>query len=111
MDAQLQMKLARLKEVVIVPDGESPLSIASHAISLAIREGVLYRYAQNGNRYALHWTQEGRSELVLENELCEIVVNKIIEVKAPLVELEQPVLLPEKTGTPKVKKARTKKTK
>lgn len=102
MDVKLQEKLARLKEVVIVPEGEHPLSVTSHALSLAIREGVLYRYAQNGNRYALRWTQDGLSDLVLEHELCEVIVNKIIAVKSPLVEAEAPAaLLPKKTAAPK----------
>lgn len=79
MDNILQEKYDRLLEIYpMLPEGEKVMMNMELALQFAIREGILYRYAQNGEVIALRWTQHHMPFYINANAVPIEIVDRAI---------------------------------
>lgn len=95
MDKALQQVLDDLKLRVDVLEGENPVLKIQDAIRLAERNGMLYRYAQNGANWELRWSPEASPVVVFEGEAPMLICQRIIRKIPPRI---LPSLFPEEPG-------------
>lgn len=76
--------LERLQKYVNVMDGERPLHNIDDAIKLAIRAGVLWRWAHNGPSYQFRWSSEHPVIDIPEPHVCMVLAKRILEVYTPV---------------------------
>lgn len=81
MDPILDKKQKDLEKIVVVRDGEYPLTRIQDAIEIGVRSGVLEIAAQDGDFYSVRWTNVPAVEPVHRTQLCETIVDRIIAVK------------------------------
>lgn len=79
MDKRLQVLMDDLAAAVDVYEGERPLQVIDDAIAIAQRNGLLYRYAQNGSHWQLRWTPSDPVRTYPEGQVCEVIVQHIID--------------------------------
>ena len=98
MNKELYSMLQEVKKRVEVHRGESPTTVPLDAVRLAERNGLIYRYAQNGPTWGVRWTADHAEVLINEANLCEIICRRIID------------LVPERLVVPVAKEKKPKET-
>ncbi|MDD1750442.1 MAG: hypothetical protein LUO89_11275 [Methanothrix sp.] len=97
MDAQLEAKLAELKKLVKIPEGENPILSTADALALLKREGLLWRYEKQGAVFFLRLKADTpRPTAIPETHINMWIVNYVISMRQPAKSL--PV---EPAATPK----------
>jgi hypothetical protein len=83
MDEHLEAILKQVKLRVQVMDGENPLLNTDDALRIAVRNQLLYRYAQNGDYYQLRWSEDLPPVSIHKSMVCATLCGRIIETIYP----------------------------
>lgn len=105
MDKPLTELFEELKKRVEIYDGEQPLTRVQDAIRVAQRNGLIYRYAQNGATWEIRWTVDHPVVLIAETNLCESICRHII-TNIPVRALLPPAEVVEKAPAKPVAKGK-----
>jgi len=94
--------LQEVKRRVEVSADENPVHSRIDAVNLLTRNGLLYRYDQNGSLWGLRWTPDDPPRYINDWELGRIACERIIE-KIPPRSLGE---VPPTTQSPKKPRAK-----
>lgn len=88
MDEQLEAKLAELKKLVKLPEGENPILSTADAFRLLEREDLIYRWEKRGALYVMRLSADKVTPVIRnEADVNMWIVNYVISMRQPVASL------------------------